>query len=323
MDSEGGEDSTGFSTTAATVRLKSTNSILVLEEIEHLLSSIECTSSTIQISTFESTNTHMLDQLHTLSGGSIITSHATCNNASTRQAYKVLSTTQIESSTISFSVTAVSWKDKSTFTHLSVSLDHTPTQSYPLRSHAATTATAKLEKRQIAYDSTNFSFAIAPTISSYGPLPSSPPQQNSHSFDLSTLGPFMNTQYPLHLPGTSNPAPVAVGCANCTLRGVLDVAFANFDVDLGEESISGEVTLQAQGVGAHLWLAVNVTDTWYFTFPLASKSYALEIAGFGEVAFGVGEFVAGGYEMQGNVGMRFGFDMTVSCLRTVISVESS
>ena len=58
--------------------------------------------------------------------------------------------------------------------------------------------------------------------------------------------------------------------------------------------------------------AANLTDTWYFTFPLASLSHALEISDFGEIDFAVGEFVAGGYKMQGNVGMRFGFDMTVS-----------
>ena len=77
-------------------------------------------------------------------------------------------------------------------------------------------------------------------------------------------------------------------------------------------SITGTATLAAKGVGAHILLAANLTDTWYFTFPLASRSYALAIDGFGEVDFAVGEFVAGGYHMQGNVGMKFGFDMAVS-----------
>ena len=77
-------------------------------------------------------------------------------------------------------------------------------------------------------------------------------------------------------------------------------------------SITGTATLAAKGVGAHILLAANLTDTWYFTFPLASRSYALAIDGFGEVDFAVGEFVAGGYRMQGNVGMKFGFDMSVS-----------
>ena len=84
----------------------------------------------------------------------------------------------------------------------------------------------------------------------------------------------------------------------------MSIEFANFDYDLEEESISGTATMQANGVGAHMWLATNLTDTWYFTFPLKALSYALDISNFGEIEFAVGAFVAGGYEMQGSVGMR-------------------
>jgi hypothetical protein len=293
------------STMAATVRLGSNNPILVLEEIEHLLYNIECTFGSIKISTSNSMDAHMCKQLHSLKGGHVITSHVTCNNAAGRQAYKVLSTSQSTRSTITLDILPVSWKDKDSFTSLSVSLGHQPTATYNVRSHALTSDAPDLSKRQgTAYDSSNFSFNIAPTISSFSPLPSSPPERNSHSFDLSTLGPFINTQYSLNLPGSLDPAPIAVGCANCTLWGILSIKFANFDYSISDESISGTATMQAKGVGAHMYLATNLTDTWYFTFPLRSSSYALEISGFGEIEFGVGAFIAGGYEMQGNVGMR-------------------
>jgi hypothetical protein len=293
------------STMAATVRLGSNNPILVLEEIEHLLYNIECTFGSIKISTSDSMDAHMCKQLHSLEGGHIITSHITCNDASGRQAYKVLSTSQSTRSTITLDILPVSWKDKDSFTSLSVSLGHQPTATYNVRSHALTSDAPDLRKRQgTAYDSSNFSFNIVPTISSFSSLPSSPPERNTHSFDLATLGPFIDTQWHPNLPGSLNPAPVAIGCVNCTLWGTLSIEFANFDYSLDDESISGTATMQAKGVGAHMYLATNLTDTWYFTFPLRALSYALEISNFGEIEFGVGAFVAGGYEMQGNVGMR-------------------
>lgn len=293
------------STMAVTVRLGSNNPILVLEGIEHLLYNIECTFGSIKISTSDSMDGHMCSQLHSLKGGHIITSHITCNDASGRQAYKVLSTSQSIRFTIALDILPVSWKDKDSFTSLSISLGHQPTATYNVRNHALTSNAPDLSKRQgTAYDSSNFSFNIAPTISSFSSLPSSAPERNSHSFDLSTLGPFINTQYPLNLPGSLDPAPIAVGCANCTLWGILSIEFANFDYSVLDESVSGTATMQAKGVGAHMFLATNLTDTWYFTFPLRSSSYALEVSGFGEIEFGVGAFIAGGYEMQGNVGMR-------------------
>ena len=301
---------------AATVRLGSNKPILVLEEIEHLLYNVECTFGSIEISTSGTMDQHMRDQLHSLNRGHIITSHVTCNDAAGRQAYRVLKTNQSTKSTVTLDILAVSWKDKNSFTSFSISLAREPTRTYTVRNQPQISDAPDLSKRQgTAYGSSNFSFDVAPTISSYTSLPSSPPTANSHSFDLSEIGPFYNKQYNLSLPGTFQPAPIAVGCVNCTFWGTIGLEFANFNYDFSVDnpSVQGTATLMAQGVGAHLALKTIMTDTWYFTFPLGrSLSYALEIANVGEVQFGVGAFIAGGYDMQGHVGMEYGFDMSVS-----------
>jgi hypothetical protein len=282
---------------AATVRLGSNNPILVLEEIEHLLYNVECTFGSIEISTADTMDENMRKQLHSLNGGHIITSHITCNDAAGRQAYRVLKTNQSTTSTVTLDVLAVSWKDKNSFTSFSISLAREATRTYTVRNQPQISDAPDLSKRQgTAYGSSNFSFDVAPTISSYGPLPSSPPTGSSHSFNLAEIGPFYNKQYDLKLPGTLQPAPIAVGCVNCTFWGTVGVDFANFNYDFSTEdpSVSGTATLSAQGVGAHLALKTVMTDTWYFTFPLGrSLSYALEIANVGEVQFGVGAFIAG------------------------------
>lgn len=293
------EEYNGVETTtmAATVRLSSRNPILVLEDIEHLLYNIECTFGSIEISTSDSMDDHMRQQLHGLTNGHIITSHVTCNDAAGRQAYKVLSTSQTTASTVTLDILPVSWKDKDSFTSLSISLAREPTSTYTVRNRPQTSNAPDLSKRQgTAYDSSNFSFNIAPTISSFPSLPSNPPSGDSYSFNLANFGPFINQQYDLSMPGSSLSAPIAVGCRNCSFWGTVGIEFANFDYDLDIDnpSVSGTATLTAQGVGAHLALKTVLSDTWYFTFPLGrSLSYALEITSFAEVRFGLGEFIAG------------------------------
>ena len=190
------------------------------------------------------------------------------------------------------------------------------TDEHRLRSHDP--PKHHLSARQIAYDSSNFSFEIPLTVSSL-PVPSSAPQGSRHQFDLREMGPFVNRQFDLHYPGSLQAAPVAVGCANCTFWGLIDIEFANFAYNGLSKSFSGQATMTAKGVGAHIELLANLVDTWYFTFPLDSLTYALDIADFGVVKFAYADEIAAGYNMKGHVGMNYGFDMSVCCSHTYIA----
>ena len=85
-----GSNPRGVTTYAAKCHIESKNPILVLEDIEDWWTSVQCTSTTLTLSKAAKTDEKMLQELHNLVGGHIITSHpgSNCNDKHERRAYK-------------------------------------------------------------------------------------------------------------------------------------------------------------------------------------------------------------------------------------------
>ncbi|KAF2755427.1 hypothetical protein EJ05DRAFT_502889 [Pseudovirgaria hyperparasitica] len=300
----------------ARVTLGSERPILLLEQVEHLLSRVECSVSTITIELSQSLDIDATrNEIARLSNGYIITSHSSCNDHGERMAYNVKSISHDPNLTTTFEVEAASLE--SSFSRFTVSLAK-GRKSHILRPHR------DLRRRQDpSQTGVRSSIEPMPTESStLVPTPTRISEDTSATFHLdktitASLGPFENN--------AGQPIPITVGCKNCTVYGDIELDWVNFDWDcdvdeLRADDISlsdclqgGEVSISAKGLGARIELEANLTNTarwsWkLYEFPLG---LAYQIPKLGTIGLTYSPTIIGTYSLDGNASVSTGFDITV------------
>jgi hypothetical protein len=154
-----------------------------------------------------------------------------------------------------------SWK--SSFSTIDVKMYHT-TESHKLRTHK------ELFRRQDT--------SATATIGTETPTHSAPHPTATSTSDTNTLDLTSSLVDKKFLPENS---PIQIGCKNCSTYGSLDFSFVSFSlspsleeilqspIEMGDFFDGGEVTVVANGMGAHVELITNISlETGDFTFNL-------------------------------------------------------
>lgn len=121
--------------------------------------------------------------------------------------------------------------------------------------------------------------------------------------------------------------PVDISCKNCSLRGTFEFESVNFrwkcdslgdvmsDIDSPSDCISGRAVAVGRGLGGRVELEANVSNTWEKTIELLPPEFLpnvqVTIPGIGTGSLMYGPSLVLGYKMVGNIGITYGFDMTV------------
>lgn len=87
------------------------------------------------------------------------------------------------------------------------------------------------------------------------------------------------------------------------------------DFDSPSDCISGRAIATARGLGARVELEASISQTWETEIPLLPPEVLpmvhVRIPGIGNGTLSYGPYLAVGYDMIGNIGITYGFDMTV------------
>ena len=300
-----GGNADGATTYAAQVRLTSTRPIIVLEDFEHVLSAVDCTPDSIRLSQPDAAP-RSLDEIHALEGGHIITSHFGCNKPGERQPYRIVAVEDNSDSVLSLSVVPVKWK--ASFDSLEVEVGYSTT-AHDLRTHDKLFR-RRIKPRQVAAAYPFFNLSMPPPLTV--PALTASASGSSYSFDVGHS--LINTKIgPFQFPNSQTEVPLQIGCVNCTSFGTVDLSFGKFRFS-DTDGVSGQATVSATGLGAHVELSTSLSKSWQFTWPFyeLQASHPFKIAGMLSINLGYADEIAGGYTLNGSVGMTYGFDMRVS-----------
>ncbi|KAF2442974.1 hypothetical protein P171DRAFT_486938 [Karstenula rhodostoma CBS 690.94] len=318
------ENVEGAHIVAATVHAESKSPIMLLEEVEHLVESIDCRPDSISVRLLphvaEGTGSEAwLD----LASGLIITSHYGCNAWGERKLFRyVLSEAliffnlpyRVENVTVNENGSLIVLDTKhadwaTSFSSLDVQIQRTK-ELHIYRRHQL----PKVRRQEEAASTT----VDLPTPSI--PAPTATQTANTTSLDVNF--PFIDVELPL--PGNAG-ANVHVKCKNCSTFGELDFSFASFSLrDLDENNNDegwqlggffegGEVNIVAKGLGARVELEVGLSsdggfDVSLFQVPLL---YALSISGIGSVGLTYAPALHFSHALNGTLNFTTGFEIAV------------
>ncbi|MCJ1397677.1 hypothetical protein MMC11_000873 [Xylographa trunciseda] len=299
------ESSTGSIPLSAHVHLGSTRPVFVLEEIDHLLESVECTLDSIII-TFNS-HRDMQVAWETLLPHStfvLITSHWSCNDDGSRLPFLVREAHyDDEQCTIELSIDSIGWNDG--FHSLKMDFGRDGRQQYTPRPHrhlekrsflsavskklaAATSTIPSVSLSSIQVSSTT---VLTPTTNILFPTLPSTEQPTATSIVQNVGFQLLNTQVlpsnnsvAADVEGLAIPPGLSVTCVNCTTAGSLELLTGSFVLGSNNATSNGTddivrfiedgyVSLTATNLFAHIelsttWLAAQVGHT--FTINLAT-----------------------------------------------------
>ncbi|MCJ1473347.1 hypothetical protein MMC13_001998 [Lambiella insularis] len=300
------ETSSGHVPFSAHVHLGSSRPVLALEDIEHLIESVQCDADSARV-TFNSAQ-HLWtvrDALSPGSGFALVTSHWSCNDEGSRVPYLVHeSFYDEESSAVEFSIEPISWQNG--FDSLRVDFGRDDHRSYSLRPHrhlqrrdysslanedsfAAASTTGSASVSSVLVSSTTI---LTPTTNIAFPTPASTSQPTATSIVQDIGSQLINTQI---LPSNNSvlaaaqglvvPDGLSITCVNCTTSGSLELLTGSFLLN-GDNSTSNSTDDVvrfiehgfAEVVANNLFAHIELSTTWLaaqagqgaFTINLAS-----------------------------------------------------
>ncbi|KAH7069770.1 hypothetical protein BKA63DRAFT_88561 [Paraphoma chrysanthemicola] len=295
----------------AYVQCNSSVPILLLEDFEHLTNSISCEPGSITMSIpsnadWEATTGALRELEH---GGLIVTSHIGCNLHGERSLFRIGNATvdQRQSSIVLDAVPAT-WQ--ASFTSIAVKM-------YPISEKHTLRSQTKLRVRQDDGVRTLTRSSNRPTYTISEPTATSTADVNT--FDLNQG--LINKP----LIGSAN-SSVQVTCKNCSTFGTLDFSFASFvwdppdiedvadlELSIGDFLDGGEITVDANRMGARVELLINVTGNDTLDVPLfvAPLLYGIAIKGIGAVGLLYAPTVHVEFALNGSITFAYGFEINV------------
>ncbi|ORY14371.1 hypothetical protein BCR34DRAFT_599152 [Clohesyomyces aquaticus] len=295
---------------ASRVHLQTDRETLLLEDIDHLLSLVECSDTVMTLEFSESAaffNAKTVCQA--LHGGLIVSSHSSCNDAGAHSVFRVLDYESNEKTgRISFTVVEVAFH--SSFKSMKIEFSHSP-EPHHVHTH----------DRLLRRTPTRRQLTDAPSSL----IPSATPTETSQTFDLSFEAKDTKFQWLAGVQAGPS-SPITVGCDKCTTKGKLILTQGQFEVaDLGE--LAGELTnpnsdmdfiksgffqFELNGFEASIGLKATPSASLGFTYDLFSVPVlGFKIPNFGSAGIMYVPQLVFDVSVQGGIDLFFGFDVKV------------
>ncbi|KAF2146959.1 uncharacterized protein K452DRAFT_304856 [Aplosporella prunicola CBS 121167] len=303
---EGG-DFYGNSPLGATVHVESHKPVLLLEEIEHLLNIVECSSSTISMAFLTDHASVPLEKaFEQLKGGFVVSSHYGCNVAGARNVFRVESyDMSTDEGHVRLSVSRMSWENA--FPNLSIKMSSTK-EKIVHRPHE------NFRRQLTPASETSTSSSVSNPIN---------PEETNKAY-LSIGKELLETA--LEIPAVANivPPPFTIECKDCTTNGTVDFEFFDFQKDCNLEGlldcINGvNAAVKVEGFEAHVELSATLSREAEFEAPLSALNldHSLDlttrkIKDLGSIELGWSPSIFLSYEMNGNITFTYGFKVKMS-----------